>query len=85
MALIDWERRFNAALAPAGVLIKTQSTSYITKSRQGLAQWRHTRRWVAVAVVPETVAALAAEPRLFGHVQPGVCGQPDERLCPVHP
>lgn len=83
-ALRDWQDNFNASeLSHINHFVKTQSRCLATYTDKG--KQRHTERWIAIALTPEESIKLRGEPHIFGDIENGCCGGPNEEECCMHP
>ncbi len=64
--------------------MKTQSYCFVTRGGRG-EKHRHISRWISFALTPEHVELLRQEPTIFGDIESGCCGGPDERTLTIHP
>ena len=80
-----WQTAFNQeVLASKGIFVKTQSHCWVTHNEKG-EKHRHYNRWISFALTPEHVERLRKEPTIFGDIESGCCGGPDEHTLTVHP
>lgn len=82
--LLNWQNEFNqTVLEKKGLFVKTQSNCHVSYDKNG--KHRHIERWVSIALTPEEVQKLQNEPHLFGDIETGCCGGPDESKLCMHP
>ena len=83
--LREWQEAFNReVLLSKGVFMKSQSYCFVTRGEKG-EKHRHISRWLSFALTPEHIALLREEPSIFGDVEGGCWGGPDESRCAIHP